>query len=156
MDRLPMDQIPLCKGGGQRCYLDFLTHTLPMTPVPIAPFHGNSLRFNAMPHLPPQMAYHRPLNGKKRVVTTTSNWQHRPVRVNGSFSWEVKLPWLVGSYLETLGDGVEWVHVGPRPFDLGGAMEGRYRWVNPMSRPSLDDLFMESDLFLSFNPAVGT
>ena len=127
-------------------------HVLSMTPVPIAPFSGKSQRFNAMPGIP-NLFLTRGMgeNGKKKILTTSSPWQHHASISLENELFQLKLPELMAGYLEHLGPKVEWIHVGPEPFELNGKMAGQYHWLPSLSPLELDDLLGNIDLFLSFN-----
>jgi hypothetical protein len=94
----------------------------------------------------------------KAVLFCTAEWQHPNYDStdNAARKCAAAMPLLIADYLSRVGDSVHLVHVGPRPFDLQGRLEGRYHWLPPLRPPDFDMLVASMDLFLSANISATT
>jgi hypothetical protein len=161
IDRADGRRVPLCLADSESCRSHFLACRR-WVPVPVAPPTGRTPRANCLPRTrraPDAAAVRRGHGlrpGDALVLTTTSDWQHRDAGDEDELRLARHVPRRIARALAALDPRVHWIHVGPRPFDLGASPGPAYRWLPPMPARELDDLVASSDLVLSPNLSAST
>jgi len=92
----------------------------------------------------------------KVVLFCSAEWQHAHYESDAANRLAVSLPRLMADYLSRIGEEVHLVHVGPRSFDLGGTMAGRYHWIPPLAPEHFDNIVASADLLFSANISATT
>jgi hypothetical protein len=158
IDRPPHDRCPLCLIASEKCRSLFLEKCLRVTPVPIAPLRGLTARVRLLScdRVPGQMPDADRRNGTAVVLTTTGEWQQSHPRDDEVRRLAEAVPRLLARHLAAVRPRVRWVHVGPKPFDVGDELEDRYEWLGHVSPSALDDLFVSCDLVISANASATT
>ena len=90
------------------------------------------------------------------IFFCTAEWQHAHYESEAANRLAVSLPALVANYISRLGKEVHFIHVGPKKFDLGQAMDGHYHWSPPLAPHNFNNLVSSVDLVLSANISATT
>ena len=90
------------------------------------------------------------------ILLCTAGWQH--ASYNGPHGDRIAraIPELLLGYLNSLGDNVHLIHVGPTQFGANVALDGRYHWLPSVPVQHFDLLLGSMDLMLSLNISVAT
>ena len=135
-----------------------------MIPVPIARIDQRNGVYANLPeplHLPRKVRNHVRENlgitSNNRVVFyCTASWQQTIYDDAHGERIAAKVPLLLASYLERLGETVHLVHVGPSSYDLGSKLEGRYHWFPPLNAERFGIMLGIADMLLSANISATT
>lgn len=136
-----------------------------LVPVPIARPSSGAGSYNALPAAAPRPAGDTEavrgelgVSPEDKLVLLLSNksqqpemqmWKHhqRSARL---------LPRLAAEALESLGDSVRVLHVGPQAFEGMSSLGDRYTWHRQVSAERFGTLLSAADLLLSFNTTAST
>lgn len=133
-------------------------------PVPFLPLHATPTVYSSVPQKGSFSKTERNrLREKlgigqtdKAILFCSAEWQHAHYSSEAANLLAISLPRLVANYLSNIGKDIHLVHVGPRPFGLAGAMNGRYHWVPPLAPRLFDQVVASTDLLLSANISATT